>query len=104
MSRKLKHRSAYSSRSYFRASDFPEPQQMVIEDIRAEVVEGSQIKKPQLVAYFAREDMGLVLNQTNQDMLEFVSKSGYPDDWIGLTIEVFCEHGVRSPNGGTTDG
>jgi hypothetical protein len=102
--RKLKHRSAYSNRSYFRASDFPETRILKTEDIREEVIEGSLIKKPQLVAYFEGECMGLVLNQTNQDMLEFLSGSGWPDDWIGLTVEVFCEHGVRSPNGGTTDG
>jgi hypothetical protein len=61
-------------------------------------------KKLDLIAYFIGEEMGLVLNQTNQDMLEFISGSGYPDDWIGLTVEVYCEHGVRSPSGGTTAG
>jgi hypothetical protein len=107
--RKLGHRSKYCSRSYFRSSDFPEPRILKIDEIRAEELpnqsnQGGGRKKPKLdlVAYFEYEDMGLVLNQANQDILEALSGSPYPDDWVGLTVELYCAYGIRNPNGGGT--
>jgi hypothetical protein len=80
---------------------------MTIELLREEVPPNSDRKgrgkskepAPKLVAYFEDEEMGVVLNAENQDMLEFISNSPWPDDWEGLTIEVYCKPDVRNLKG-----
>jgi hypothetical protein len=88
-------RNTYSN--YLKAADLPQEGKRV----RIVSIQEQNLREkepPKLVA----ELKGLkpwVLNVTNCELLEEITGSENPDDWVDETVELFNDRTVRGPNG-----
>jgi hypothetical protein len=91
----MKSYRAYSDSRYLKKEDFPRPEVLTIIKVREEKVTAPGEKpKDKVVLYFNGKDKGLVLNQTNGDVLFELTGSEDPEKWIGVRVEVYCEPNV----------
>jgi len=91
----MKSYKAYSDSTYLKKEDFPEPENLTIDEVREEEVTAPGRKpKRKLVLYFNGNEKGLVLNQSNGDTLFDVTGHDDPAKWVGQSVEVYHDPSV----------
>jgi hypothetical protein len=65
------------------------PVRVTIEDVTIEDVKGEHGMEKKLVAKFVGKDKGLILNQTNCELLEQIIGSDDYEDWEGHTVVLY---------------
>ena len=100
----MKTYKAYSESAYLKKEDFPEPKILTIESVREELVTApGKPEKLKLVIYFEELEKGLVLNMVNGAVLEAMSGTDDPEQWVGLRVKAFNNPNVvfgNKPVGG----
>ena len=56
------------------------------------------------VVEWKEKEKPFILNKTNAKILTTVYGTPYKEDWIGKRVQLYSKSGVRSVDGGTTDG
>ena len=78
----------YFPRKYYQASDIEEPFEATIERILEERMPDGDLKP---VAYLSGHTRAIVLNVTNCQTLELLSKSDDTDNWLGILVRIETE-------------
>ena len=65
------------------------PVRVLIEEVGVQDVKGEHGVERKLVAKFAGKDKGLILNQTNCELLEQIIGSDDYDQWAGNTVVLY---------------
>jgi hypothetical protein len=77
---------------YLRGADFEEESPIVtIKSVQLETMTSDRGTEQKYVAHFKELDKGLVLNRTNWDMIEHLTKKHDSDDWPGHKVMLVAE-------------
>jgi hypothetical protein len=105
MSKQLtkKHWKDFFDYKYLGSQDLVPGQDLNVKIVRAEeekhtVHKGE--KKNFLVIYFEGVEKGMIFGKTNCRIVGPMFNSNYPVDWVGKSITLYIETGIKNPNGG----
>ena len=90
------------SSNYFGREDLDDGQggytnkkQLTIKEFKTEKIYNTHSVEVQTVIYWAEMEKPLILNKTNSAILERITGSRYPDDWVGNKVELYFDDSVQ---------
>jgi hypothetical protein len=86
----------YSKRKYHRKEDFRIPIILTVSAVREEELPSKKEKSEKdLILYFDETDKGIVCNQTRGAVMEQITGSENPLEWICARVEVFWDPDIK---------
>ena len=99
MAEKTHWKKVVSDPSYLGEADFYEGEEkiatiaMVAQKEKVQTAEG---KSEKAVVYFQEKLKPMILNVSRSKAIEKVAGSPYFEDWIGVSVQLYIEHGIKA--------
>lgn len=88
-----------SDPNFIGEGDFQEGEEKIVTIDRVnanEVVTTQEGKSKKAVVHFAEDVKPMILNVARSKSIEKVAKSPYFEDWCGVKIQLYIEHGIKA--------
>lgn len=100
MSEKTHWKKIVSDPNYIGEGDFQEGEEKVLTIAKvnaAETVQTAEGKSKKAVVHWAENNnKPMILNVARSKNIEKVAGSGYFEDWVGVKVQLYIEHGIRA--------
>jgi hypothetical protein len=98
-----KHWKEFFDYKYLGSQDLDPGQDLAVKIVRFDQEQHTVSKgeeKEFLVVYFEGIEKGMIFNKTNCRIVGPMLGSNYPEDWVGKSIALYIETGIKNPSGG----
>jgi hypothetical protein len=98
-----KHWKEFFDYKYLGSQDLDPGQDLAVKIVRFDQEQHTVLKgeeKEFLVVYFEGIEKGMIFNKTNCRIVGPMLGSNYPEDWVGKSIALYIETGIKNPSGG----
>jgi hypothetical protein len=88
-----------SDPNYLGEADFNEGEEKIATIARVardEVIQTAEGKSKKAVVYFREQLKPMILNVARSKAIEKVAGSPYFEDWLGVKIQLYIEHGIKA--------
>ena len=100
MASKTHWKNLVSDSNYIGEGDFQEGEEKILTIASVnykETVTTQEGKTTKAVVHWQEKDYkGLILNVTNSKAIAKVAKSDYMEDWVGVKVQLYIEHGIKA--------
>ena len=99
MADKTHWKKIVSDPNYLGEADFNEGEEKVAtinRVVRDETIQTAEGKSKKAVVYFAEGIKPMILNVARSKAIEKVAGSPYFEDWLGVKIQLYIEHGIKA--------
>lgn len=99
MADKTHWKKVVSDPNYLGEADFNEGEEKVAtinRVVRDETIQTAEGKSKKAVVYFAEGIKPMILNVARSKAIEKVCGSPYFEDWVGVKIQLYIEHGIKA--------
>ena len=99
MADKTHWKKIVSDPNYLGEADFGEGEEKVAtisRVVRDETIQTAEGKSKKAVVYFAEGIKPMILNVARSKAIEKVAGSPYFEDWLGVKIQLYIEHGIKA--------
>lgn len=99
MAEKTHWKKVVSDPNYLGEADFGEGEEKIATIARVvqnEKVQTAEGKSDKAVVYFQEKLKPMILNVSRSKAIEKVAGSPYFEDWVGVPIQLYIEHGIKA--------
>lgn len=99
MAEKTHWKKVVSDPNYLGEADFNEGEEKIAtiaKVVQSEKVQTAEGKSEKAVVYFRENLKPMILNVARSKAIEKVAGSPYFEDWIGIPIQLYIEHGIKA--------
>ena len=99
MSDKTHWKKVVSDPNYLGEADFGEGEEKIgtiSRVVQNEAVQTAEGKSEKAVVYFQENLKPMILNVSRSKAIEKVAGSPYFEDWVGVPIQLYIEHGIKA--------
>ena len=99
MADKTHWKKIVSDPNYLGEADFNEGEEKIAtisRVVRDETIQTAEGKSKKAVVYFSEPIKPMILNVARSKAIEKVAGSPYFEDWLGVKIQLYIEHGIKA--------